>query len=196
MSSEQIWDRLPDEPLKWFNRFLNYLHQPPSIRTMREACARTAAQSKGTMTQDRPNATWYERAKQWDWYGRAEAFDQKNHAVMLRDEAEDRKQMVARHLEGLGTLFAKAKKYIEENDFKSATEALTGLKLAITEERKAHGLPTHLLEVSTLTDEQLLSRYDGLIARLSRPGSGDDQARLDPAKEIEAEFDDGNGIDY
>jgi len=82
----QSWDRQPDEPNRWYQRFTSFRLQGTG-RSIESTWKSDAIQSKAK----RPNARWYEVVKLWNWHDRAAAWDQ-----FLNDQKEA--GFVSRHM--------------------------------------------------------------------------------------------------
>ena len=67
------WERLPDEPMKWFVRFQAFLALGPT-RTIEETW-----RSEYSGPAKRPDSGWAKASKTWRWKERAEAYDQAQH---------------------------------------------------------------------------------------------------------------------
>lgn len=84
-----IWARQDGEPGAWFARFLIYRGCKPASGRLHDAYVSCMAQAgksprKPSQSVDVPGA-WKEKADQWQWKKRAEAYD-----AMLQAEAEER----------------------------------------------------------------------------------------------------------
>jgi hypothetical protein len=66
------WDRMPDEPNRWYQRFEAFRLQGPG-RTI-EAVYRAECEAKLSKVK-RPSKRWYEIVRLWSWYARAAAWD-------------------------------------------------------------------------------------------------------------------------
>ena len=66
------WERWPDEPARWYDRFWVYCNLGPN-RTL-SAAYRQVAQRDGLKTQTLPQH-WREQARRWAWAARAAAWD-------------------------------------------------------------------------------------------------------------------------
>ncbi len=69
--SPKAWERQPDEPLKWFDRFHTYLAMGPTRNLA--AAYRSWSGSRGSLS-----GTAGRKARQWRWKERALAFDRAN----------------------------------------------------------------------------------------------------------------------
>ena len=79
-SAPKPWDKQPDEPPEWFNRFHIYLTLGPS-RTL------LAAYHEWSGSKGNHSSTVNKRSKEWRWKERALAFDQANRAEKAAFEA-------------------------------------------------------------------------------------------------------------
>lgn len=66
----EVWERQPNEPLMWFDRFDRFRLQGAG-RNMEELWRNEAKRSPGA----RPSSSWYERSREWQWWQRAQAWD-------------------------------------------------------------------------------------------------------------------------
>lgn len=74
MEERQIWERLPDEPLLWFQRFERFRLMTPTRSISRVFCEeRDKKKQEKTRTNAGPE--WYRAAEQWRWNERAAAWD-------------------------------------------------------------------------------------------------------------------------
>jgi hypothetical protein len=80
-----IWERIPDEPERWYTRFEVYRRMGPN-RTLRGAY-RLTAQTPGS-ARSKPGRTWYAAARRWRWAERAQAWDAAE-AAQARDRLPD-----------------------------------------------------------------------------------------------------------
>lgn len=100
--TEYPWERQPGEPGMWFNRFDKYYRPLGPDRNLLRAFNFYERMKKG-MTEEEyyPDhkrsgygATWRNRAKEWAWVERAEAWDE--HIRQERLKAEERLRVEAR----------------------------------------------------------------------------------------------------
>ncbi|MBN2005801.1 MAG: hypothetical protein JXA21_20760 [Anaerolineae bacterium] len=91
---EQHWDRRSGEPMLWFARFELY-RELGTGRTIEDVWRLNKAQQSVPSTSKRPHNRWYEVAQEWDWKGRAEAWDEEQIAqqrAVTAQEALERRQ--------------------------------------------------------------------------------------------------------
>src|SRR5215203_3285524 len=65
--TKSVWERLPGEPSRWFDRFHRFLLLGPGRSVYAVSKAETGRTS---ITRD-----WREASRRWDWVRRAEAWD-------------------------------------------------------------------------------------------------------------------------
>jgi len=66
----QAWNRQPEEPNRWYQRF-TFFRLQGSKRSIESTWASEAKHSEAK----RPNSRWYEIVKLWNWWKRAEEWD-------------------------------------------------------------------------------------------------------------------------
>lgn len=185
------WDRQPDEPILWFDRFDRCFRLLGTERTL--LAAYRIWHKEGGYKTASSYSSWKDYARKWYWPERAEAWDEAERRERLRAEEEARAKMLREHIamaraiwgQGLSQL----KRMIKEEVALTPSEARIYIKDGITLERQARGLPEYLLEIAQLSDEELLGRYTELFARYASPGSvdggdaeaGDNSADASPA---------------
>lgn len=87
-----IWDRQPDEPLLWYERFERYRLAGPG----RSLLAIYQAEKSGPGRGQKVAGAWNSAAEQWRWQQRAEAWDMAELAASQADrEAEYRAALEA-----------------------------------------------------------------------------------------------------
>jgi hypothetical protein len=89
------WDRLPNEPMLWFNRFEIFRSLGPENRSVINAWRQLGNPNNAKA----PSSVWKYRAKEWYWWERAEAYDEWNiHQRRQRFQDEmDAQVLDARH---------------------------------------------------------------------------------------------------
>jgi len=180
------WERQQGEPNLWYGRFVHY-REIGTERTIVGAWRKWKIEDpKGQKSRAKAyHRSWNHNAKVWDWKERAELYDAYMDEIVRQEEQLAAREMVRRHIElGVdmqdlgGQHISHLKASLEEI---SAGDARMMVKDGIEIERKARGLPDHLLEiafeVANMTDEELLEW------REERPetqigGSGDSPKRL------------------
>lgn len=138
------WDRLEDEPIRWFDRFERFRSMGPQ-RTLLGCVQGEAKEGNKKQPSGIPGA-WSEAAEAWRWRERAEAWDaaqtQLARAAESSDLADRRKKWIAsaralqdKAMERLATIDA------VDLNFKDIREGITS---AIKLELLARGEPTDI----------------------------------------------------
>jgi hypothetical protein len=193
MTDRLPWEIMENESPLWYERFDYYRKMPPTERSIRGACWGSLGK------ETKRYQDWWEHAKQWKWVSRAQAWDDFVYREKMKLEMEETKDMLRRQAQ-IGKemqMLAKAKIVDEFNEIKKVgrplfdiAEARLLYKEGISIERQARGLPDYLLAVANLSDEELLSRYDRLLADITQTervesigigdgGEGDDASAFD-----------------
>ena len=162
---KQPWERQPGEPALWFDRFECYRALGPT-RTYQGAFDGWFSRQYPPRKHARvPHPTWYERAQQWHWKERAAEWDNWQWQERVLMEQEAIREMTKRHVnlgmemqEVGGTALSKAEEV-------GVGDARLLIKDGADLERRARGLPDYLLEISGMTDEELLAEYERVVAQ-------------------------------
>jgi len=93
------WERLPDEPNRWYDRFDLYRSLGPTRSIL--AAFRTYYIQKKQNPSDHSRSEWYGIAKTWKWKERAEAYDEQQRKYFHEHEAELQKESRRRRIEAL-----------------------------------------------------------------------------------------------
>ena len=182
------WNRQPGEPAMWFHRFDTYYRPLGPERTLQAAYDTWRRQERTeTNSGARQGATkaWRSRSTEWHWQERAEAWDAEERRKRIAVEETERAEMLRRHVQiarGLQSIGLKRLRQLDATPEElSPAEARQYLKESIEIERKARGLPTFLLELMAMTDEQLLAYYAQLLAQSGEGGGSDADPGTGPA---------------
>src|SRR5258705_4204690 len=101
-----LWERMPDEPSRWFARFEQYRLAGPSRSLLGVFNADKLA--RGQPKQRCVSGAWAQAAQRWRWKDRADAWDDRELQLARQAHDEAIREMNERHVrEGLG-LQAKA----------------------------------------------------------------------------------------
>lgn len=177
---EPIWEQQPSEPMMWHERFLIYL-MLGTTRTVRATLMQFYRVQRndpnlvfGKTEPNMPNS-WRINLVKWRWYDRAQAFDEAQQRKALAKHERDVQEMLRRHSDtgkvmqqaGLQSLVGKEGKITTISDVPTAIRAIaTGIEI----ERKSAGLPSMLVELNALSDEQLQRRRLELLERIRASG--------------------------
>lgn len=192
-----VWDRQRDnddnlEPILWFNRFdLYYRPRGPERNLLAAVNMWREREGNKGRTNSIPHA-WFNAHRDWKWKERAEAWDAEQRRIRLIDEQRAISEMNKRHVElskvlqyaggqRLQQIANKVKKILKDDptadiDEITITEARHLLRDGMAAERKALGLPDHLLKVAEMSNDELLREYLATLAEIGGTPSGDDQS--------------------
>lgn len=166
------WDRqsIGDElePIRWYSRF-EIFRELGVDRSMRAAYrvwrASKGGEKRQTGSVSRP---WERAAKKWKWRSRAEAWDRFQQVRRMQIEQGQIDLMNKRHLQiatdlqaaGDLSLQRLTEKFEADPDVMlKAGEIRLFLSQGIDLERTTRGLPTELIRIMGMSDEQLLKAY-------------------------------------
>jgi hypothetical protein len=90
------WDRQPDEPPMWFDRFSTYLDIGPN-RTV-TAAYNIDREKQGKLPEKQADQTWYMQSHIWQWNERAGAYDAHWRATELAMMEARREEGIRRRL--------------------------------------------------------------------------------------------------
>jgi hypothetical protein len=191
MKEQNEWDRIEGEPILWFDRFDKYYRILGPERNL-QAAYDLYKGGGGSKKKGRVTAAWKKALVDWNWQKRAEAYDMHVRNERLRAEEKERAKMLKDHISMARSMWgfglAELKRMLKEKTDLNPTEARIYIKDGVTMERQARGLPEYLLEIASLSDEELLGRYTELLARYEGEGGvvgGDQEEELDPAEDRE-----------
>jgi hypothetical protein len=174
------WDPLPDEKPQWFDRFDKYFRPFwPEISVLGaylrflEDKQREVAGQVGKKPKSAPH-TWMAAADRWRWKERAQAFADTLFMDRRQVEDEERRKMIERHRDIARKMNEAALKrleqFIKDPESLDATEVRLYLVAAINIERTAYGMPTDMVGLLNLSDDELIRRYQDVVTRLARAG--------------------------
>jgi hypothetical protein len=120
--------------------------------------------------------TLEEWSKKYQWQRRVAVYDQEERAKRLKAQQGDIETMNKRHIQTAQALLGKALLWLKEadNTVTKPADVIQFAKLAIDIERRARGLPTELLNLSTMSNEQLLQMHADLLNALRAEVAGDE----------------------
>ena len=111
------WQRQPNEPSRWYERFETYrlLGSTRSIEHAFRIC---------TNSRRRPGAAWYKTANDWNWTARAEAWDEAEREQLRAAEATRRFDARQRRLKRIEELQTQAYEALQAANLPELTEEL------------------------------------------------------------------------
>lgn len=105
---QELWEQMPDEPLRWYRRFEKFRLMEP-VRSIALVFQAEETEKNREKPRTKPTGDWYEIAKQWKWEERAAAWD------AYQDEQLD-KQIIAERKKVLKSHYALMHKRVQELD--------------------------------------------------------------------------------
>lgn len=203
---EPVWEQQPGENDLWHARFLVYLGMgvTRSIRgayrvAYQKGIAKKGqtATNEGTLTPDELKTlkvpdVWHINAKKHQWIARASAWEREQRRIAIEQEQKERAEMNKRHSSAARILQQAALAGLVDSDKKAKpiTDpkiALTALTQGVAIERQARGVPKEIIQIESLSDDQLVARYTELLARLGGAGIGDEESWDQTADSTEPE---------
>jgi len=169
------WEKQPGESHMWFHRFDLYYRPLGPERTIAAAYRiwreeKDRQEGKETPEYINRSNSWNLNATKYKWIERAQEWDESLYQERIKAEEKARGEMLAEHVVLARTLWSKGavslEKMIKKGSQLTAEQTRHYIRDGINLERQARGLPEHLLAVADMTDEDLLSRYDELLARI------------------------------
>lgn len=175
-----LWDRQPDEPAMWFDRF-DRLYRPQGPSRSLLAAFNAWQREVGKSKTKCPANAWILNSQKWQWQQRAELWDEYERQERLRIEEEERREMTRRHIQqslemqSLGRYVLRQELRMAQENGPIALEAKDArqfIKDGIALERLARGLPEWLINITQLSDAELLERYAQLTADANESEQG------------------------
>lgn len=111
LEQRNAWERLPDEPAKWYMRFRVYLAQGRK-RSVNAVYERERAEKQGN-SRTKVSASWYTASRRYQWERRADAYDQAQ---------DDRKADQAREIAARAPFASRPYRIIALNSMASSLE--------------------------------------------------------------------------
>ena len=133
LSANREWDRLPEEPLLWFQRFGSFLSLPSARRSLGAAYKLhtkiTDPERYPTLSFSRAPDSWYNASEKWNWEQRAIAKDVADHESFLVGQDKLKEQVKLECQEALLTTLRKTMLTVEKH--KPETMSLQGAVYAV-----------------------------------------------------------------
>ena len=191
------WDRKAGEPMLWYSRFDEFYREAGPERSLLGAYKAWRAE-KGEIKRKATSASspWERAFKQWKWRERAEAWDHYQQVRRMQAEQTEIDAMNKRHLQiavglqsaGGRSLQKLAEALKDDPDMRLKDgEIRLFLSQGIDLERTTRGLPTELIKIMGMSDEELLKAYrdsrgaPGPVdrSRAEGPGAAEDSDESD-----------------
>ena len=171
METRKSWERERGEPSNWHNRLDKYFRPLGPERTIEQAWRLWKQAEAVGSTGRRPSAWWYAAAKRWKWGKRCDDWDKEQQQQRWREEREQIDAMNKRHLQiaiGLQSAGGRSLQKLtselqsDPDASLSASEIRHFLGDGIDLERMTRGLPTELIKIMGMSDEELVKAYGGV----------------------------------
>ncbi len=112
--------------------------------------------------------------KKFDWHARADKLDAKAQAKLETKVVNERTKrqawMIEQHYR-LGDLMqGVGGKYLNERGVETGAQAIAAVKTGIEIQRKAEGLPDWLIDISEMTEDELIRERDRMLAEFAATG--------------------------
>jgi hypothetical protein len=121
LDQPQPWERQPDEPNRWFDRFERYRLAGPSRSLL--GILNAERQQKGAAKGKSLPQAWANNATQWRWRQRAAAWDEQQRQQARLAHAQQIEEMNHRHIQEARALQSKALQRLRALDVDSLSEA-------------------------------------------------------------------------
>ena len=155
---------------------VDYAYMGEGDRSLRKLVARYKDRKEaGAVVPTARLETLQDWSVKYRWSERVAVYDGEERAKRLRAAQLDLDGMHKRHIQMAGALQAKAVLWLkdEEHALYKPADVLAFLKIGVEMERLARGVPGVILELNTMTNDQLLARYAGLLDALRAAGGAD-----------------------
>jgi hypothetical protein len=172
MEEERVIDRLAGETSSAYAAFLDYLYMTPA-RSVRGLHERYVARAKeGAKPPTTRLATLWTWSRTYQWTARVEAYEAIERAKRMEQEQKAREAMTKRHMQIAQALQAKVLQWLkdQENNLSRPADVLAAFKVAVEVERRAMGVPDTFLQITNLSDDELVTRYQHVLTRLTGGG--------------------------
>jgi hypothetical protein len=160
------WDRQPDEPSLWFDRFERYRRMGPGRSVL--GCLHAEEAQKGKEKQSPcPPSSWSAAVEQWRWKERARAWDDEQTRLAREAEALELAERRKVWIEQAKAIQTKAWKRLQamESSELSVKETLEYFREGVKQELLARGQPTEISKVdASLTPSEQLADLDRAFA--------------------------------
>jgi hypothetical protein len=196
-----VWDRQPDEPTRWFERFHQFCLMGPGRTLMGCIHAEQERLGKEKKSTQIPGA-WSEQAARWKWRERATAWDDYQRELARKEEEVTLRQRRRVHLAQAQLVQDKAFERLKAIAPAELTvrDVLAYLEAGVRQELLARGAPSEITEERRreLPAEQV---DDDTLARIAVEGSqdaatpsDDPQATSHTESSPEGKSEPGNGM--
>lgn len=171
MTNDGSWAApLPGETSVAHEALLSYCFMPPAERSLRALLRRYEDQAQtGTKPPTTSLRTLFGWSRQHQWGARVADFDAEERRKRIAQEQEARAKMNQRHIQTALALQGKVLEWLRDptSRLEKPADVLLALRISVDIERKARGVPDALLQLTTLSDDELIARYTGLMRQVT-----------------------------
>lgn len=179
--SVPVWDRQPGEPSTWYNRFTNYFRPLGPERSLAESW-RWWKDEEGLMSIGKAlPPTWTAMCKKWRWRERAVAWDDHQRMLNMAEEekarAEANKRYIGHALKMQTLGMQKVERMLEKfqsdpetADRMASEDARKLVQTGVQIEKEARGIPTWVVQIMSMDNDELTKRYAQLLAEVGGHG--------------------------
>ncbi len=190
------WERQPGEPADWFNHFTMFLLGGPSRSLLGTYNIHRQKVGKGR-TRQIPNS-WVQKSREWGWRERAAAWDERNRLEAVAKEQAARDQMIQQHIAAARLMFGQSVKWFTQQpvldpvtrqpqvgpDGKPVmalwtptnfNDAMRAIQAGVELERKSRGMPAWVLEIDSMTNDQLIRAFQATVGAILGYRESDDE---------------------
>jgi hypothetical protein len=169
-----LWDRQPDEPTRWFERFERFRQMGPRRSLLGCANAERVEVGRNEKKLIRVPGAWAEVAEKWKWRDRATAWDDYQRELARKEEQEELTRRRRVHIAQAQLVQGKAVERLQNLDPATLTarDVLAYLSEGVRLELLGRGAPSEITEERRreLPAEQV---DDNTLARIALEGSQD-----------------------
>jgi hypothetical protein len=163
-----IWDRQPDEPTRWFDRFERF-RQAGARRTLL-GCINAEREENGEKRYSSVPGSWTAASEKWKWRERATAWDDYQRELARKEEQEELTRRRRVHIAQAQFVQGKAVERLKNLDAATLTprDVLAYLSEGVRLELLARGAPSEITE-----ERRRELPAENTLARIALEGSQD-----------------------
>ncbi len=200
--AEPRWERQPGEPADWFNHFTMFLLGGPGRSLLGTYNIHRTKVGKGR-TRQIPNS-WVQKSREWGWRERADAWDERNRLDLVAKEQAARDQMIQQHIAAARLMFGQSLKWFAQQPVidpatkqvklddqgnpvlapwqpTNFSDAMRAIQAGVELERKSRGMPSWVLEIDCMSDEQLIREFQATVGAILGYQPGNEDTEFVPA---------------
>ena len=167
----KLWEKLPNEPDTWYDRFDRYYRPlPEHVRTM-VAAYNAYRQDTGKKGNRPVPPLWTRYGRQFGWKQRAAAWDEELRRQRRLEEQKESAVMFERHRQAAQALqnvgYAALHALAQQPEQLTPADVRMFIRDGIRLERESSGIPEEILTFQSMGDHELLARYHQLYAQVA-----------------------------